>query len=169
MKRAPPRRALRSAVAVGLALACAAGLALASRASSSAPRPAPGLALAGAGTAAPAGAASSAAPPAVVHARPAAGTTAAAAPGAQPAAPAPAPLPAPPPEGTVNVVSTWRGSPYWASLRVDGLAYGTTPAVLKLPVGEHSIVLERSGFERVERKVTVEAQVPTALRIELRR
>ena len=52
---------------------------------------------------------------------------------------------------------------------MNGEPQGTTPAVLKLPVGEHRIVLERSGFRRETHQVKVKAGRATALRIELRR
>ncbi|HET9452171.1 MAG TPA: serine/threonine-protein kinase [Aggregicoccus sp.] len=161
----PRRRSLRAAAVLGLALASAAGLALASRrAASAAPEPTASL---------PASARDAGTPGPVAAAAPQAdagppGSAAALAVTAAPSAAASAPA-APLERGTVSVVSTWRGSPYWASLRVDGAPSGTTPAVLKLPVGEHRIVLERSGFRRETHRVQVKAETPTALRIELRR
>nr|WP_255449870.1 MULTISPECIES: serine/threonine-protein kinase [Myxococcaceae] len=143
----PRSRALRTArgaAVAGLVLACAAGLALASRGAKPAAPPS---------VTAPAAAP---APVAIVSVPTA-------------AAPTPAPPPAPPLEGTVNVITTHEGSPYWASLLVNGAPQGTTPALLKLPAGEHRIVIQRAGFRREERRVTVSPDAPTSLRIELRR
>jgi hypothetical protein len=69
----------------------------------------------------------------------------------------------------VKVVTMHQGSPYWASLLVNGEPSGTTPALLRLPAGEHDIVIQRSGFRSETRRVKVAPGAPAALRIELRR
>ena len=140
------------AAAAGLALACAAGLALAARESTEAAPPAP---------------APSAAPvaPLAAVSEPLPAPLPAAAASTAPAPTSPAPLP----QGDLKVVTTHRGAPSWASLRVDGTPSGTTPAQLRLPVGEHEVVIERAGFKSESRQVNITADAPLALRIELRR
>ncbi|MFW5926231.1 MAG: PEGA domain-containing protein, partial [Myxococcota bacterium] len=62
--------------------------------------------------------------------------------------------------------------PGGATLRVDdpeGSAVGDTPWQGHLGAGEHRLFLERPGYERTEREVTVEAGEETALDVDLER
>ncbi len=54
-----------------------------------------------------------------------------------PLQPDPSPRPAPPPLAALLVTST----PAGATILVDGLQYGPTPAALELPVGPHAVVV----------------------------
>jgi eukaryotic-like serine/threonine-protein kinase len=44
-----------------------------------------------------------------------------------------------------------------AAITVDGKHYGKSPQRLKLPVGEHTVVLQKDGFTQSEAKVTLSA------------
>jgi serine/threonine-protein kinase len=69
--------------------------------------------------------------------------------------------------GNLRVVTTLKGEPYWASLWVDGQDMGTTPALLQLSSGVHTVRLERVGFQSVERQIKVAPGRGAVLRIEL--
>lgn len=43
-----------------------------------------------------------------------------------------------------------RSSPSGANIEVDGRPYGVTPKILKFPVGSHTLVLTKAGFDRSE-------------------
>jgi hypothetical protein len=45
--------------------------------------------------------------------------------------------------GTIDVPST----PDGAEITVDGKLMGTTPSTLHLPAGDHTIRLEKAGFQ----------------------
>src|SRR5262249_21773277 len=55
--------------------------------------------------------------------------------------------------GTLNLISTLQGEPYWASVSVDGVLKGNTPLLLDLPPGKHRIRFERTGFRPVSKQV----------------
>jgi hypothetical protein len=57
--------------------------------------------------------------------------------------------------------------PTWATLSVDGTPRGTTPLSLSVPVGSHHVRVERPGFAAIDRKVTVSANTPSLLRLQL--
>jgi len=69
--------------------------------------------------------------------------------------------------GKVNVITTFKGGPYWASILVNGQRRGTTPALLELPAGRHKLRLERAGFRPVERQIKVASGGSAVVRIEL--
>jgi len=69
--------------------------------------------------------------------------------------------------GMLNVVTTYRGGPYWASIQVNGEDRGTTPVLLELPIGRHRIRVERAGFKPIEKQIKVAPGRPAVLRIEL--
>ncbi len=69
--------------------------------------------------------------------------------------------------GKVNVITTFKGGSYWASILVNGQRRGTTPALLELPAGRHKLRLERAGFRPVERQIKVASGGSAVVRIEL--
>jgi serine/threonine-protein kinase len=69
--------------------------------------------------------------------------------------------------GKVNVVTTFKGGPYWASIQVNGEARGTTPVLLELPVGKHQIKVQRPGFRTIEKQIKVASGRSAVVRIEL--
>lgn len=69
--------------------------------------------------------------------------------------------------GKLNVITTFKGGPYWASILVNGQKRGTTPALLELPPGRHRVRVERTGFKSVERQIKVASGGSAVLRIEL--
>jgi hypothetical protein len=70
-------------------------------------------------------------------------------------------------KGTLNVVTTLSGEPYWAAVLVDGVRRGTTPMLLELPVGRHQIRIERMGFKSVSQPVRVSPGRTALVRLEL--
>lgn len=50
-----------------------------------------------------------------------------------------------------------KSSPDGAEITIDGKFVGTTPSNLKLKEGEHTIVIEKSGFKAWQRTMTVTA------------
>ncbi len=54
-----------------------------------------------------------------------------------------------------------------ASILVDGVAQGVTPAVLSLPPGPHRIVVSLRGFAPVQRDVVIDANQQAQLNLEL--
>jgi len=107
--------------------------------------------------------------PAAPASAPAAQTdVAASAPAAAPAsAPAGTAVAATPPalttadanSGAVDIKST----PDGAEITVDGKFMGTTPSLLRLPAGDHTIRLERTGFKPWEKVLTVSGGGSTSL------
>jgi hypothetical protein len=88
------------------------------------------------------------------------------------AAPAPAPTPAPgptpvPPQPTVqppapaSVVSenlatvVMKSTPDGADITVDGKYVGSTPSTMRLGAGDHTILIEKSGFKAWQRTMSV--------------
>lgn len=69
--------------------------------------------------------------------------------------------------GKVNVVTTFKGGPYWASIQVNGENRGTTPVLLELPVGKHQIKVTRPGFRAIEKQIKVASGRSAVVRIEL--
>ena len=69
--------------------------------------------------------------------------------------------------GKVNVVTTFKGGPYWASIQVNGENRGTTPVLLELPVGKHQIKVQRPGFRTIEKQIKVASGRSAVVRIEL--
>jgi serine/threonine-protein kinase len=69
--------------------------------------------------------------------------------------------------GRVNVVTTFKGGPFWASIRVNGESKGTTPVLLELPAGKHQIRVERAGFKAIEKQIKVASGRSAVLRLEL--
>jgi serine/threonine-protein kinase len=69
--------------------------------------------------------------------------------------------------GTLNLITTLRGEPYWASVNVDGVHKGNTPLLLDLPAGKHRIRFERSGFQPVNRQIKIASGRSRVLRVEL--
>jgi eukaryotic-like serine/threonine-protein kinase len=69
--------------------------------------------------------------------------------------------------GTLNLITTLRGEPYWASVSVDGVRKGNTPLLLDLPPGKHRIHVERSGFQPVNKQVKIASGRSRLLRVEL--
>ncbi len=69
--------------------------------------------------------------------------------------------------GRVSIISRPQG----AAVRVDrftGPAAGTTPVILKLKAGEHLVLLDKPGFEKLHRTVRVKAGGVAVLTVELR-
>jgi len=77
------------------------------------------------------------------------------------------PVPAAQGSGTLNLITTLGGEPYWASVSVDGVRKGNTPLLLDLPPGKHRIHVERSGFQPVNKQVKIAAGRSRLLRVEL--
>jgi len=69
--------------------------------------------------------------------------------------------------GTLNLISTLQGEPYWASVSVDGVLKGNTPLLLDLPAGRHRVRFERTGFRSVSKQVQIASGRMRVLRIEL--
>ncbi len=69
--------------------------------------------------------------------------------------------------GTLNLISTLQGEPYWASVSVDGVLKGNTPLLLDLPAGKHRIRFERAGFRPVSKQVKIASGRMRVLRVEL--
>jgi len=63
------------------------------------------------------------------------------------------------PSGTLHVTSTPAGS----TVFVDGVRHGTTPVVVDVPSGDHTIFVERRGYRRFTQKVTVSARKTTKI------
>jgi len=69
--------------------------------------------------------------------------------------------------GSLNLITTLAGEPYWAAVSVDGVRKGNTPLRLDLPPGKHRIHFERVGFKSVSKQVKVASGRSSMLRIEL--
>jgi len=69
--------------------------------------------------------------------------------------------------GTLNLISTLQGEPYWASVSVDGILKGNTPLLLDLPAGKHRIRFDRTGFRPVSKQVQIASGRMRVLRVEL--
>ena len=75
--------------------------------------------------------------------------------------------PSAPAPGRLTVVTADANGPTWASVFVDGAIKGGTPLSLDVPPGPHRVRVEREGFAKVERAVSVRPGETTALRIQL--
>ncbi len=69
--------------------------------------------------------------------------------------------------GSLNLITTLAGEPYWAAVSVDGVRKGNTPLRLDLPAGKHRIHFERVGFKSVNKQVKIASGRSSMLRIEL--
>lgn len=69
--------------------------------------------------------------------------------------------------GRLNLVTTFDNEPFWAQVTVDGVPRGRTPMLLELPVGKHTLEVERSGFETRTQSIRISAERPLVLKIEL--
>jgi eukaryotic-like serine/threonine-protein kinase len=70
--------------------------------------------------------------------------------------------------GTLSIVAMAQGESHWAMVTVDGIQRGNSPIELELAPGKHELQVERSGFKRIRRSVTVEAGSASTIRVELR-
>lgn len=62
---------------------------------------------------------------------------------------------------------TIESRPSGATIVVDGVAHGRTPATIELTPGRHELALERSGYGRVQRTVATVADVRETWSVEL--
>lgn len=85
------------------------------------------------------------------------------APGKPPGA---APQPAASPMSELSVV-TFTSTPDHADITVDGKFVGTTPSSIRLPPGDHSVTMEKSGFKAWQRTMTVYAGGEVSLNVNL--
>jgi hypothetical protein len=69
--------------------------------------------------------------------------------------------------GTLNVITTHAGEPWWAQVSIDGVPRGRTPLMLDLPVGKYQLRVERAGFRTEQREIKVASGKSTVLRIDL--
>jgi serine/threonine protein kinase len=69
--------------------------------------------------------------------------------------------------GKLNIITTFKGEPYWADVQVNGVAKGRTPRLLELPPGKHTVKVERTGFKSQQRQITVASGRSAVLRISL--
>lgn len=71
--------------------------------------------------------------------------------------------------GSLRVLTFQGGEPLWASLSIDGKpsAMKVTPATLELPVGRHTVAVERAGYRPIERVIEIEAGKRVVLKLEL--
>jgi hypothetical protein len=69
--------------------------------------------------------------------------------------------------GKVNVVTTHRGEPYWAQVRVDGIDRGRTPLLIELSAGRHLVRVDRIGFRPEERQIKIASGRLAVVRIAL--
>jgi PEGA domain len=74
-------------------------------------------------------------------------------PAVEPAASSPA-RPSPPQEPSTVIV---KSNPDGADIRVDGKYVGSTPSTLRLVPGDHSVVIEKSGYRQWQRTMSVSA------------
>lgn len=65
--------------------------------------------------------------------------------------------------GGVNVTS----HPDGAEIEIDGVFYGNTPGIVKLPAGLHTIKITRNGYELYQRSISVAPGSSLTLRAEL--
>jgi hypothetical protein len=70
-------------------------------------------------------------------------------------------------KGSLNLITTLGGEPYWAAVSVDGVRRGNTPLWLDLPAGKHRIHFERAGFKPVNKQIKIASGRSSMLRIEL--
>ncbi len=69
--------------------------------------------------------------------------------------------------GTLKIISTRAGEPYWAQVSLDGIPRGRTPLSLEVPVGRYQVRVERPGFRPHERGVRVSSNKPQVVKVEL--
>lgn len=68
--------------------------------------------------------------------------------------------------GELRIITTLKGLTSSAALFIDGKGHGNTPASVALPVGRHTVRVERAG-QRHERAAVVKANEVTLVRVEL--
>jgi serine/threonine-protein kinase len=69
--------------------------------------------------------------------------------------------------GILKVVTLLGGRPYWASVTVDGVERGHAPVSMELPAAQHTVHLERAGFQTIDQTVIVPVGGVRELRVEL--
>ncbi|MBI3181459.1 MAG: serine/threonine protein kinase [Myxococcales bacterium] len=74
---------------------------------------------------------------------------------------------APAGRGELRVVTTVKGLTTGAQVTIDREKKGTAPVSVALPVGRHSVRIERTGYKPVDREVEVKTKRVTLLRVEL--
>ena len=68
--------------------------------------------------------------------------------------------------GELRIITTLKGLTSTAALFIDGKSHGSTPLSLQLPVGKHTVRVEKSG-QKHERTAVVKSSEVTLVRIEL--
>ena len=81
----------------------------------------------------------------------------------------PSSAPAPPPATAANSSVTIKSSPDGADITIDDKFVGTTPSTVQLTVGEHKIVVTKTGFKTWERTMSVSPNGAVNLNVELER
>ncbi|MBA2541202.1 MAG: PEGA domain-containing protein, partial [Deltaproteobacteria bacterium] len=66
------------------------------------------------------------------------------------------------PAAEIRVSST----PAGATVYIDGVRRGLTPLALELPLGEHTVIVERAGYQRFSKKLEL-ADKPVAIDAQL--
>jgi eukaryotic-like serine/threonine-protein kinase len=69
--------------------------------------------------------------------------------------------------GKLNVITTFKGEPYWAQVLIDGVSKGRTPLLLELAIGKYVVRVERPGFKTQSREIRVASTKPAVVRIDL--
>ena len=69
--------------------------------------------------------------------------------------------------GRVQVLTMFRGEPYWAQVSVDGVPKGRTPMVLYLLPGRYVISVERSGYRSQSKEIRVRSAKSAMVRFDL--
>jgi serine/threonine-protein kinase len=69
--------------------------------------------------------------------------------------------------GALKVTSVLSGKPYPASVEVDGEDSGDTPATLELPVGKHTVRVQRAGFQTVDTHVVIKPRQTASVSVDL--
>jgi hypothetical protein len=67
--------------------------------------------------------------------------------------------------GELRIITTSKGLTSSAALFIDGKAHGNTPLSLQLPVGKHTVRVEKNG-QRHERNAVVKSNEVTLVRVE---
>ncbi|MBS1150148.1 MAG: protein kinase [Myxococcaceae bacterium] len=72
-----------------------------------------------------------------------------------------------PKKGKLNVLTAYKGEPYWAQVLIDGVSKGRTPLLLELPTGKYLVRVERPGFKTQSREIRVASGKAAVVRIDL--
>ena len=67
----------------------------------------------------------------------------------------------------MNVLTNFKGEPYWAQVLIDGVSKGRTPLLLELPVAIYQVRVERPGFHTVQAQIRVAPGKVAVVRIDL--